>query len=299
MLTNEAVPDTRAPQEPPPASPADYRRVERAIRFLAEDFQSQPSLDAVAARVGLSPFHFQRLFRRWAGVSPKRFVQYLTAEHAKALLRRSASVLDAAWGAGLSGPGRLHDLVVAVEAVTPGELKRGGEGLEIRYGFHATPFGECLVAVTGRGVCALSFVAGDGRAAAKRELQQAWPGATLVEDAEASAPVVMAVFARRGRGERRLRLLLKGTNLQLKVWSALLRLPEGTAVTYADVARAVGQPRAARAVGTALGRNPVGVLIPCHRVLRSTGAFGGYRWGEARKRALLAWEGARTEPSAG
>jgi AraC family transcriptional regulator of adaptative response/methylated-DNA-[protein]-cysteine methyltransferase len=299
MLTNEAVPDTRAPQEPPPASPADYRRVERAIRFLAEDFQSQPSLDAVAGRVGLSPFHFQRLFRRWAGVSPKRFVQYLTAEHAKALLRRSASVLDAAWGAGLSGPGRLHDLVVAVEAVTPGELKRGGEGLEIRYGFHATPFGECLVAVTGRGVCALSFVAGDGRAAAKRELQQAWPGATLVEDAEASAPVVMAVFARRGRGERRLRLLLKGTNLQLKVWSALLRLPEGTAVTYADVARAVGQPRAARAVGTALGQNPIGVLIPCHRVLRSTGAFGGYRWGEARKRALLAWEAARTEASAG
>jgi AraC family transcriptional regulator of adaptative response/methylated-DNA-[protein]-cysteine methyltransferase len=297
MLTNQAVARTDHPKEPLPASPADYRRVEQAIRFLAEDFQNQPPLDAVAARVGLSPFHFQRLFRHWAGVSPKRFVQYLTAEHAKTLLQRSASLLDAAWGAGLSGPGRLHDLVVAVEAVTPGELKRGGAGLEIRFGFHATPFGECLVAVTSRGVCALSFVAGDDRAAAERELRNAWPQAALVEDSEASAPVVMSVFARRGPAERRLRLLLKGTNLQLKVWSALLRLPEGTAVTYADVARAVGQPRATRAVGTALGRNPIGVLIPCHRVLRSTGAFGGYRWGEARKRALLAWESARTEGS--
>lgn len=297
MLTNEAVPDTSAAAPPPPSSPADYRRIERAIRFLAEDFQSQPSLDEVATRVGLSSFHFQRLFRRWAGVSPKRFVQYLTAEHAKTLLQRSSSVLDAAWGAGLSGPGRLHDLVVAVEAVTPGELKQGGQGLEIRYGCHPTPFGECLVAVTPRGVCALSFVGEDGRVAARRELQRAWPRATLLEDGAASAPVVMAVFARKGEGERGLRLLLKGTNLQLKVWSALLRLPEGTAVTYADVARAVGAPRAARAVGTALGHNPVGVLIPCHRVLRSTGAFGGYRWGETRKRALLAWEAARAEAS--
>ena len=280
------------PTDQPTAPPADYRRVERAIRFLAEEYRSQPSLDAVAARVGLSPHHFQRVFRRFAGVSPKRFVQFLTAEHAKALLRRPASVLDAAYDAGLSGPGRLHDLVVAVEAVTPGEIKRGGAGISISYGFHLTPFGDCLVAATSRGVCALGFVGDAGRSEALAALAAEWSGAELREDTAATAPVAAAAFAPHG-GEPRLRLLLKGTNLQVKVWSALLRIPEASAASYGQVARAAGHPTAARAVASAVGRNPIAVLIPCHRVLRSTGAFGEYRWGAARKRAILAWEAAR------
>jgi len=284
-------------KEPIPAdalagSPADHRRVEQAILFLAREFRSQPSLERVAADVGLSPHHFQRLFTRWVGVSPKRFVQYLTAEHAKSLLRGSASVLDTAFDSGLSGPGRLHDLVVAAEAMTPGEVKRGGEGLEVRFGFHPTPFGECLVAVTPRGVCRLTFLGAGGRSGAVSDLTLAWPRARRRQDPEATAPIARAVFGW-GQEVQPLRLLVAGTNLQIKVWSALLRVPAGSAVSYGTLARGVGHPGAARAVGTALARNPIAVLIPCHRVLRATGAFGEYRWGAERKRALLAWESAK------
>jgi AraC family transcriptional regulator, regulatory protein of adaptative response / methylated-DNA-[protein]-cysteine methyltransferase len=273
-------------------SPADHRRVGQAILYLAREFRSQPPLDRVAAVVGLSPHHFQRVFTRWAGVSPKRFVQYLTAEHAKSLLRGSASVLETAFDSGLSGPGRLHDLVVSVEAMTPGEVKRGGEGLEVRFGFHPTPFGECLVAVTARGVCGLTFLGAGGRGEAVSDLARSWPRARRRQDPEATSAIARGVFGQGGRAQQ-LRLLVAGTNLQVKVWSALLRVPAGSAVSYGDLARSVGHPGAARAVGSALARNPIAVLIPCHRVLRATGAFGEYRWGADRKRALLAWESAK------
>ncbi len=275
-------------------STMDYARIEKAILFLEGDFRRQPSLAEAAARVGLSEYHFQRLFRRWAGISPKRFLQYLTAEYARELLRQSRSTLEVAYDAGLSGPGRLHDLLVSVEAMTPGELKRGREGLSIRYGIHPSPFGDCLLALTERGICALAFLVDEGKEVAIEELRGRWPGAQLSEDGAATLPVVRQIFdLPREHGGPALSLHLKGTNFQLKVWEALLRIPPGSALSYEDVAAEVGTPRAARAVGSAVARNPVAFLIPCHRVIRRTGAFGEYRWGSARKKALLGWEAAR------
>lgn len=275
----------------------DYARVGRAVRFVEEHAAEQPSLEEVAAHVGLSPYHFQRLFRRWAGVSPKRFLQYLTVESAKELLRGSASVLDAALEVGLSGPSRLHDLFVSVESVTPGEYKRFGEGLELRYGLHRTPFGDCLAAVTERGLCSLAFVDDDGRAEAFDALAATWREAALVEDPAASCPVIEQIFGADGPVEgRAIRVLLRGTRFQLKVWEALLRIPEGAFVSYGALAAAVGHPGASRAVGNAVGENPIAYLIPCHRVLRASGQIGGYRWGTTRKRALVAREAARQSP---
>jgi AraC family transcriptional regulator of adaptative response/methylated-DNA-[protein]-cysteine methyltransferase len=262
-----------------------YQRIEKVIRYVDAHREEQPRLDELAAVAGLSSFHFHRLFRRWAGVTPKSFLKFVTAQDAKALLR-GGDVLGAALGAGLSGPGRLHDLLVTVEAVTPGEWKRRGAGLVIRHGFHDTPLGEALFAVTERGLCHLVFV--ESRAEELARLRKKWPKAELREDRAGTADVAKAAFSRKGR----VKLLLGGTPFQLKVWEALLRIPPGRAVRYADVARAVGQPAAARAVGGAIGANPVACLIPCHRVLQSTGAFGGYRWGVARKRVLLAAEAA-------
>ncbi len=274
----------------------DYQRIEKAIRFLEERAFAQPSLEEAAAHVGLSAFHFQKLFKHWAGVSPKRFLQFLTVSHAKQMLLRSSSVLDAAYDAGLSSPGRLHDLFVVVEAVTPGEFKTAGAGVEITYGFHDTPFGVCLVAQTARGICALSFVAPEGKAQAVSELRASWPQAQLREDAEAGRTAVEKIFSS-GLGDKAnpVRLLLCGTNLQLKVWEALLRIPEGAVVSYQALAQAVGRPQAVRAVANAVGRNPVACLIPCHRVLRSSGEIGGYRWDTVRKRAILGREMARCE----
>ncbi|MDT8419516.1 MAG: methylated-DNA--[protein]-cysteine S-methyltransferase [Desulfuromonadales bacterium] len=274
----------------------DYQRIARAIRFLEQHTLDQPSLDAVAEHIGLSPFHFQRLFRRWAGVSPKRFLQFLTAEHAKRLLSDSASVLATSLEVGLSGPGRLHDLMVKVEAVTPGEFKAGGDGLIIRYGLHETPFGDCLMGVTGRGICHLAFIDDGLVDEAVRELKEGWPKATLVEDAAASRPAVEQIFGERRRdGAEPLALLLRGTNFQLKVWQALLKIPEGALVSYRHLAEQLGTPTASRAVGNAVGRNPIAYLIPCHRVLRGNGELGGYRWGTERKKALLGCELARIE----
>ncbi len=274
----------------------DYQRIEKAIRFLEKRAFAQPSLEEAAAHVGLSAFHFQKLFKHWAGVSPKRFLQFLTVSHAKQMLLRSSSVLDAAYDAGLSSPGRLHDLFVVVEAVTPGEFKTAGAGVEITYGFHDTPFGVCLVAQTARGICALSFVAPEGKAQAVSELRASWPQAQLREDAEAGRAAVEKIFSSRlGCKDSPVRLLLCGTNLQLKVWEALLRIPEGAVVSYQALAQAVGRPQAVRAVANAVGRNPVACLIPCHRVLRSSGEIGGYRWDTVRKRAILGREMARCE----
>lgn len=270
----------------------DYARIEKAIRFLDAHYQDQPELDAVAREVGLSPYHFQRLFHRWAGVSPKRFLQFLTVDHARRLLTGNASVLDAALDAGLSGPSRLHDLFVAYDAVTPGEAKRQGAGLAIAYGFHPSPFGTCLVGATERGVCWLGFVTGEGRDGALARLHARWPRADLVEDGDATASLARRAFTPT-RADSPLPVHLSGTNFQLKVWEALLRIPPGSAVAYEDVARAIGNPGAVRAVGSAASRNPLAFLVPCHRVIRKTGPFDAYAWGSERKRAILGWEAAR------
>lgn len=274
-----------------------YSTVEQAIEYLQEHAREQPRLADVAARVGLSEFHFQRRFSEWAGVSPKRFVQYLTKEYAKEALRDRQDVLGAAYAAGLSSAGRLHDLLVTCEAVTPGEQRSRGEGVAIAYGFHATPFGECLIAVTARGICRLAFVGTDGRDAQLAELGRSWPRALLSLDQETTARLVSSVFDPAHR-DKPLHLWVKGSNFQIKVWEALLRIAPGELASYEQVARAVGHPRASRAVGAAVGANPVAVLIPCHRVIRKAGDFGDYRWGLTRKRALVGREAAARDPAA-
>ncbi|HXF61727.1 MAG TPA: methylated-DNA--[protein]-cysteine S-methyltransferase [Caldilineaceae bacterium] len=277
---------------------ADYALVAQAIAYLEAHFQEQPGLDELAAQLHISPFHLQRVFTRWAGISPKRFLQFLTVNYAKGLLEESRSVLEAAYGAGLSGPGRLHDLFVTLEAVTPGEYKEQGAGLEIAYGRHATPFGEALLAATARGVCALHFLDHGGQGLTWDEailaLRLAWPAALLRDDPAATAPLAARIFQTApGVDPAPLRLLVKGTNFQVKVWSALLRVPMGAVCTYADLAQAIEQPSAARAVGSAVGSNPIAYLIPCHRVIRAGGLVRDYRWGAARKKAMLGWEAAR------
>jgi AraC family transcriptional regulator, regulatory protein of adaptative response / methylated-DNA-[protein]-cysteine methyltransferase len=275
----------------------DYQRVEQALLYLEQNFRRQPELGEIAAHIGLSEYHFQRLFTRWAGISPKRFLQYLTKEYAARLLAGSTSVLEASLEAGLSGPGRLHDLFVTCEAVTPGEYKQMGAGLEIRYGFHPSPFGICLLAATRRGVCHLAFAGPDGKEAALQELHQHWPGAVLVEDLPGTHPFVRLVFnpLHPAEHEQPLRLLLKGTNFQIKVWEALLRIPSGSVVSYEGLATALGAPSSARALAGAVARNPLPVIIPCHRVIRKLGEPGGYRYGMARKLALLGREFSKQE----
>lgn len=269
----------------------DYARIEKAIGYLTGNYRSQPNLKAVARHVGLSEFHLQRLFRRFAGISPKRFVQYLTAGHARALLAGDRNVLEASDAAGLSGAGRLHDLMVNLHAATPGEIRARGAGLDIHYGFHDTPFGDCLLAITGRGVCALRFVDSGARGTALKAVHAEWPRATLKPSAPLTRATAKRIFT--GKGQRPIDLYVAGTNFQVKVWEALLRLPRGRVATYETMARAAGRPRAVRATANAVAHNPVGWLIPCHRVIRKTGLLGGYRWGESRKRAMLAWEAAR------
>lgn len=269
----------------------DYARVRAAIEFVSGQWKRQPSIEDVAAHVGLSPQHLTALFRRWAGLTPKDFLQAVTLDRARGLLRDSASVLDAAYELGLSGPGRLHDLFVAHEAMSPGEFRRGGEGLEMRYGFHPSPFGEALAVITPRGLAGLGFVDEAGRAAALDDMRRRWPRARLVADQEAAAPYVARVFDQaEWRPDQPLRVVLIGSDFEVRVWERLLRIPLGRAATYADVARAIGAPRAARAVGAAVGRNPVSFVVPCHRVLGAGGALTGYHWGLTRKRALLGWE---------
>jgi AraC family transcriptional regulator of adaptative response/methylated-DNA-[protein]-cysteine methyltransferase len=272
----------------------DYERIERAIHYLSANRRAQPSLSDVARHVGLSEFHFQRMFVRWAGISPKRFLQFLTTDHARRLLRESASLLDTAFEVGLSGTSRLHDLFVAVDAVTPGEFKRAGAGLVISYGYHDSPFGECLAGLTHRGLCWLSFVGTSGRGAALAALARCWTEATLVERPGAVGSAITQVFDG-SRQRAPLPVLLKGTNFQIKVWESLLRVPVGALTTYQDLARRIDQPRAARAVGAAVARNPIAYVIPCHRVIHASGHFGEYRWGADRKRAMLGWDAIRHE----
>lgn len=267
----------------------DYHRIEQAILYLENHAQSQPELSEIASAVGLSEYHFQRIFSRWAGISPKRFLQFLTKEGAKELLAQSENLLDTTYEVGLSSLGRLHDLFVTTEAVTPGEYKSGGAGVTIRYGLHDTPFGKMLIGTTERGICHLGFVVrSEGEAI--DSLVTSWPQAEMIEDSRSTAPLVEPIFDLTKRGSTPLRLHLRGTNFQLKVWEALLRIPPGTVTSYESLAAQAGRPRASRAVGTALGRNPIAVLIPCHRVIRKLGEFGNYRYGSVRKKALLGWE---------
>lgn len=272
----------------------DYERVARAIEYLQNHRDRFPRLQEVARAVHLSQYHFQRLFKRWAGISPKRFLQFLTVEHARKLLRYSRSLLDTSMEMGLSSSSRLHDLFVSVEAITPGEYKRKGRGVTIWYGVHPTPFGQCLLAVTERGLCRLKFLAGTGAAAEVRRLKAEWPEARVIENPRMTKPYALRIFTRNGESKRRpLPVVLKGTNFQLKVWEALMRIPEGTLASYEDLARMVGKPQATRAVAGAVAKNPVVFVIPCHRVIRKMGVFGDYQGGATRKKAILAWEAAR------
>jgi AraC family transcriptional regulator, regulatory protein of adaptative response / methylated-DNA-[protein]-cysteine methyltransferase len=273
---------------------SDYTRIERAIRYLDAHRAEQPELAAVAKHVGLSVAHFQRMFTRWAGISPKRFLQHQTAQVVKRLLRENRSVLDASYEAGLSGSSRLHDLIVNSEAVSPGEYQRAGEGLVVKYGFHPSPFGECLIAITPRGICHLAFVNPVSRHDALERLHHDWPRADVRADQSATREPAARAFPMPGSKKApSLSLHVKGTNFQLKVWEALLRIPDGGVATYGDIAVSLHLPGASRAVGTAIGSNPVSWLIPCHRVIRSTGELGGYAWGIERKKVMIALESFR------
>ncbi|MEP0927179.1 MULTISPECIES: methylated-DNA--[protein]-cysteine S-methyltransferase [Cyanophyceae] len=270
-----------------------YKQIAAAIAFLHQHHLDQPDLATVARHVHLSEYYFQRLFTQWAGISPKRFLQNLTVDYAKAKIAETKSLLDLAGDVGLSSPGRLHDLFVTLEAMSPGEFKSGGAGLKIGYGIHATPFGPCLLAKTARGICNLHFLETPDRATAEHLLWAEWPGATLVADQPGTAEECYRIFT--PDPDRPLTLAVKGTNFQIQVWRALLQIPPGGLTTYQGLAEAIGRPTAARAVGNAIGRNPVGYLIPCHRVIRASGEGGGYRWGPARKTLLLGWEAGQTQ----
>jgi len=271
----------------------DYDRIEKAIKFIEKNLSSQPELKEIAAHIGLSEYHFQRLFSRWVGISPKRFLQFLTKEYAKQLLEDSANLLDVTYEAGLSSPGRLHDLFVTCEAVTPGEYKSKGEEITIKYGFHPSPFGECLLATTARGICGFFFVKNRDRKDPLSELRFFWNKADIVEDPHASRELVDRIFNPSFVDTSTpLHLILNGTNFQIKVWEALIKIPFGAVVSYEDVAIQVGIPGATRAVGSAVGKNPVSFIIPCHRVIRKTADFGNYGGGTARKKAILGWEAA-------
>lgn len=272
-----------------------YEVIRRAIELIDAAGGEALSLEELAARMNMSPAHFQRVFSRWVGVSPKRYQQYLALDHARRLLRERFTTIEAAQGAGLSGTGRLHDLFLTWEAMSPGQYARRGEGLTIRWGWFDSPFGPALAMATERGLCGLAFAAETGAEAAMRDLSSRWPGAEFREDGRALRPLVQAAFE--GRGQTALHMI--GAPFQIKVWEALLHIPPGAVTTYSELARAVGNPRAVRAVGSAVGRNPISWLIPCHRALRKSGELGGYHWGLPVKRTMLAWEAARAEADDG
>ena len=281
----------------------DYDHIRRAIAFLSETWTEQPSLERLAQHLGLSPAHCQKLFKRWCGLSPKEFVQAITVDHARNLLGGSASVLDTAYEVGLSGAGRLHDLFVSHEAMTPGDYRRRGEGLEMAYGFHASPFGQALLIATDRGLAGLAFVNDDAmqtRQEALADMMQRWPKAHYIEKPEVTAPHAKVIFnAGKWNPEQPVRLVMIGTDFDVRVWETLLKIPMGRAVSYTDIARHIGSPSASRAVGSAVGRNPISFVVPCHRVLRGDGSLGGYHWGLTRKRALIGWETGRVAAGRG
>jgi AraC family transcriptional regulator of adaptative response/methylated-DNA-[protein]-cysteine methyltransferase len=259
----------------------DYDSVRRAIAFISEHWRTQPTIEAMADAAAVTPDELHHLFRRWAGLTPKAFMQALTLDHAKNLLRDSASVLDAALDSGLSGPGRLHDLFVTHEAMSPGEWKTGGGGMTLRYGFHPSPFGTAIVIATDRGLAGLAFA----------DMKRRWPNATYVEDTDGTTALAQRVFdTRLWRADQPLRVVLIGTDFEVRVWETLLKIPMGRAVSYSDIACNINSPKASRAVGAAVGRNPVSFVVPCHRALGKSGALTGYHWGITRKQAMLGWE---------
>ncbi|MDY6792938.1 MAG: methylated-DNA--[protein]-cysteine S-methyltransferase [Thermodesulfobacteriota bacterium] len=273
----------------------DYKRIEKAIQYLEANFKSQPTLEKIAESVHLSKYHFDRMFKRWAGISPIQFMQFMTLDYTKERLAESKSILETALDAGLSGPSRLHDLFVTFEAMTPGEFKKQGAGLEIFYDFCDSPFGDCLIATTERGICHLGFVKGDKRSEALNQLFETWPGAVFTESHKPINLIAKDIFRYdRNKNPGPFNLHLKGTNFQINVWKALLSIPEGWVVSYQDIASHIGHPKAFRAVANAIAINPVAYLIPCHRVIAKSGKIHQYRWGSARKKALIGWEAARS-----
>ena len=270
----------------------DYRRIETALHYIEANFQNQPNLQEIAAAVHLSPFHFERMFSRWAGTTPQRFLRFLTKEHARQLLDESKDLLQTAHESGLSGAGRLHDLFVVYEALSPGEYKQKGAGLTVQYGVHATPFGEVLLASTARGILEFRFL-DQNLDEILTQLKTDLPNALFVENQPETGLLIKKIFPENSAytaDNQPITLLLRGTNFQIKVWEALLRIPAGKLVSYDQIAAQIGQPKAARAVGTAIGSNRIGLLIPCHRVIQKVGGLGGYRWGTTRKKAILGWE---------
>ncbi|MDD4515905.1 methylated-DNA--[protein]-cysteine S-methyltransferase [Massilibacteroides sp.] len=270
----------------------DYNRIAEAIEYIRENFKSQPTLDEIAHHISLSPAHFQRLFTVWAGVSPKKFLQYISIEHAKQILKRS-SLSETAYETGLSGTSRLHDLFVNIEGMTPGEYKNGGENLSINYSFAESPFGEIIVAATSKGLCHMAFA--EERQDAFGNLQKKFPNARYQQVVDTIQQNAIVIFTQDWRKLSEIKLHLKGTDFQLKVWKTLLDIPIGQLTTYGNIASKLDNPNASRAVGTAIGENPIAYLIPCHRVIRSSGEPGGYRWGLTRKAAIIGWEAAISE----
>jgi AraC family transcriptional regulator, regulatory protein of adaptative response / methylated-DNA-[protein]-cysteine methyltransferase len=269
----------------------DYDSVRRAIAFISEHWRTQPTIEAMADAAALTPDELHHLFRRWAGLTPKAFVQALTLDHAKGLLRDSASILDAALDSGLSGPGRLHDLFVTHEAMSPGEWKNGGAGMTLRYGFHPCPFGTAIVIASGRGLAGLAFADAGEEAAALADMQRRWPRASYVEDHDGTAALAHRIFdTKMWRPNQPLRVVLIGTDFEVRVWETLLKIPMGRAVCYSDIATRIKSPNASRAVGAAVGKNPISFVVPCHRALGKSGALTGYHWGITRKQAMIGWE---------
>ena len=269
----------------------DYDSVRRAIGFISENWRNQPTIEAMADAASVTPDELHHLFRRWAGLTPKDFMQALTLDHAKGLLRNSASVLDAALDSGLSGPGRLHDLFVTHEAMSPGEWKNGGAGMTLRFGFHPSPFGTAIVIASGRGLAGLAFADPGEEQPALADMQRRWPRATYIEDTAGTADLAQRVFdTKMWREDQPLRVVLIGTDFEVRVWETLLKIPMGRAVCYSDIANNIKNPKASRAVGAAVGRNPLSFVVPCHRALGKSGALTGYHWGITRKQAMLGWE---------
>lgn len=269
----------------------DYDLVKHTLAFISENWRDQPSLETLADQAGLSPTHLQRLFTRWAGLSPKAFLQAVTLDHARGLLRDSASILDASYELGLSGPGRLHDLFVTHEGMSPGIYKAHGRGLNIQYGFHDCPFGRALILITSEGLAGLAFADHGKEKSALADMTARWPEATYVENQQATAAYAKRIFeSERWKPDQPLKIVFIGTDFEIRVWETILRIPFGKASTYSDIACHIGKPKAARAVGSAVGKNPISFVVPCHRVLEKSGGLGGYHWGLTRKRAILGWE---------